>query len=112
MGKILLVRRLVARDLRHRPAQAALLLLAITAAPSYLTLGLALHGVTSQPFQQTQTATNGPDVVAQLNELLPGPGPGPARRHHRGLAAAPHGPASTTVAQQVGALVHIPGVTG
>jgi hypothetical protein len=32
MGKILLVGRLAARDLRHRPVQAALLLLAITAA--------------------------------------------------------------------------------
>ena len=65
MGKIRLVRLLVARDLRHRPAQAALLLLAITAATSILTLGLALHGVTSQPFQQTQAATNGPDVWRQ-----------------------------------------------
>jgi hypothetical protein len=53
MGKVLLVGRLVARDLRHRPAQAVLLLLAITAAAATLTLGLALHGVTSQPYQQT-----------------------------------------------------------
>ncbi len=47
MGKIFLVWRLAARDLRHRPAQAVLLLLAITAATAVLTLGLALHGVTS-----------------------------------------------------------------
>src|ERR1022692_2700300 len=70
MGRILLVRRLVARDLRHRPAQAVLLLLAITAATATLTLGLALHGVTSQPYQQTRAATNGPDIVAQVG----GPG--------------------------------------
>jgi hypothetical protein len=44
MGKILIVGRLAARDLRHRPAQAVLLLLAITAATATLTLGLALHG--------------------------------------------------------------------
>ena len=41
-----------------------LLLLAITAATTTLTLGLALHGVTSQPYQQTRAATAGPDVVA------------------------------------------------
>ena len=69
MGKVLLVGRLAARDLRHRPAQAVLLLLAITAATATLTLGLALHGVTSQPYQQTRAATNGPDVVAQLPVL-------------------------------------------
>jgi putative ABC transport system permease protein len=66
VGTILLIGRLVARDLRHRPAQALLLLLAITAATTMLTLGLALHGVTSQPYQQTRAATNGPDVVAQM----------------------------------------------
>jgi hypothetical protein len=66
MGRALLIGRLVGRDLRHRPAQAGLLLLAITAAMTVLTLGLALHGVTSQPYQQTRAATRGPDVVAQL----------------------------------------------
>jgi putative ABC transport system permease protein len=78
MGKVLLVSRLAARDLRHRPAQAVLLLLAITAATTVLTLGLALHGVTSQPYQQTRAATNGPDVVAQLPVLhRPGRQPQP-----------------------------------
>jgi putative ABC transport system permease protein len=73
MGKVLLVGRLVARDLRHRPGQAVLLLLAITAATATLTLGLALHGVTSQPYAQTRVATNGPDVVAYLPvEHVPG----------------------------------------
>jgi hypothetical protein len=38
MGRVLLIARLALRDLRHRPAQAALLLLAITAATSTLTL--------------------------------------------------------------------------
>jgi putative ABC transport system ATP-binding protein len=51
MSRLRLVGRLVARDLRRRPGQAALMLLAITAATATLTLGLVLHGVTSQPYQ-------------------------------------------------------------
>ena len=64
MGRALLVCRLAARDLRRRPAEAALLLLAITAATAMLTLGLALRGVISKPYQSTREATAGPDVVA------------------------------------------------
>ncbi|HET8620089.1 MAG TPA: FtsX-like permease family protein [Acidimicrobiales bacterium] len=64
MGRILLVARLAARDLRRRPAEAALLLLAITAATTTLTLGLVLHEVASDPYQRTREATAGPDVVA------------------------------------------------
>jgi putative ABC transport system permease protein len=67
MGRIMLICRLAARDLRHRPAPAVLMLLAITAATTMLTLGLALHGVTSQPYQQTRAATNGPDLVAWMS---------------------------------------------
>jgi putative ABC transport system permease protein len=93
VGKIMLVGRLVARDLRHRPAQAVLLLLAITAATATLTLGLALHGVTSQPYQQTRAATNGPDVVAYVPVL-----------HQPGRQSQP--PAEAT------ALIRTPGVTG
>src|SRR5215831_15667824 len=66
MGRVLLICRLAARDLRRHPAQAVLLLLAITAATTTLTMGLALYGVTSQPYEQTRAATNGPDVVAYL----------------------------------------------
>lgn len=66
MGVLLLIYRLVARDLRRQPVQAVLLLIAITAATTTLTLGLVLHGVVSQPYQQTQAATNGPDIVAYL----------------------------------------------
>jgi putative ABC transport system permease protein len=78
MGRVLLIGRLVARDVRHRPAQAGLLVLAITAAMTVLTLGLALHGVTSQPYQQTRAATRGPDIVAQLPALnRPGHQPQP-----------------------------------
>ena len=77
MGAILLIGRLAARDLRGRPGPAVLLLLAITAATTVLTLGLALHGVTSRPYEQTRAATAGPDVVAELT------GPGPAGRLSR-----------------------------
>ena len=100
MGKILLVRRLAARDLRYHKAQAMLLLLAITAATAVLTLGLVLHGVTSQPYQQTQAATNGPDLVAQLDPVtVSGPAGGPT----------PHKPPSVTA--QARQLSRLPGVT-
>src|SRR5689334_20759921 len=96
MGRITLVCRLVARDLLRRPVQAMLMLLAVTAATAILTLGLALHGVTSQPYQQTRTATKGPDVVAYLS--------------------APHGQPVTEHALQAQAqateLVRHPEVTG
>ena len=46
------------------PAQALLLLLAIAAGAATLTLGIALHGTTDNPYARTRTATNGPDVVA------------------------------------------------
>ena len=66
MGKLLLAWRLAVRDLRYHPAEAVLLLLAVTAAATTLTLGLALHGVTSAPYERTRAATNGPDVVANI----------------------------------------------
>jgi len=100
MGKLVVAGRLAARDLRYRPAQAVLLLLAVTAATAVLTLGLVLHGVTSQPYQQTRAATRGPDVVALFGGPFPGPngpqqpGPGPQ------------------VLTEVRTLVHAPGVTG
>ena len=64
MGRVLLVGRLAARNARRRPAEAALLVLAIMAATTMLTLGLALRGVTDNPYERTREATAGPDVVA------------------------------------------------
>jgi ABC-type lipoprotein release transport system permease subunit len=66
VGRLLLIGRLALRDLRHRPVQAVLLLLAITAATATLTLGLALNGVTGSPYLHTKTVTNGPDVTASV----------------------------------------------
>src|SRR4029453_16692040 len=73
MGRILLIGGLTARDLRRRPIEAALLLVAITAATATLTLGLVLHGMTNDPYQRTRNATAGPDVVASAGPLAPGP---------------------------------------
>jgi putative ABC transport system permease protein len=91
MGRLLLIGRLAARDLRHRPAQAVLLLIAIAAGASTLTVALALNGAVSQPYAQTRAATAGPDVVAAVQTQ----GQGNA------------GPLS-----QLTALEHSPGVTG
>jgi ABC-type lipoprotein release transport system permease subunit len=108
MGKLKLAARLVARDLRHRRGQAALLLLAITAATAVLTLGLALGGVTHQPYAQTKSATNGPDVVAIMG--LGGPhGP------NQSVSTGPHGPSQSSPADvrtEARILSQAPGVTG
>ena len=64
MGKFVLVARLVAGDLRRRPAQAMLLLLAIAAAATTLTVGLAAGAAGNNPYEQTRASTNGPDIVS------------------------------------------------
>jgi putative ABC transport system permease protein len=66
MGRVLLVGRLAIRDVQRRRGQAALLLLAIMAATTTLTLGLVLREVISKPYQSTRDATAGPDVVASV----------------------------------------------
>ena len=64
MGKALLIWRIAAKDIRHRPALTILLLLAIATGVATLTLGLALRGTTDNPYLRTREAANGPDVVA------------------------------------------------
>jgi putative ABC transport system permease protein len=68
MGRVLLVGRLAVRDLRRRRIEAALLLLAVMAATTTLTLGLVLREAASDPYQRTREATNGPDVVAAVSQ--------------------------------------------
>jgi putative ABC transport system permease protein len=75
MGRALLIGRLALRDLRRRPVEAVLLLLAITAATTTLTLGLVLQDAARDPYQSTREATAGPDVVATV---LPSPEGEPA----------------------------------
>lgn len=64
MGELLAIWRLAVRDIRHRPAQAMLLLLAIAAGAATLSLGLSVEGTTNNPYARTRAATNGPDVIA------------------------------------------------
>jgi putative ABC transport system permease protein len=78
VGRLLLVTRLAARDLRWRKGEALMLLIAITAATMTLTLGLVLHGVTSAPYQRTKDATAGPDAVATAFPQQSGPKSNPA----------------------------------
>jgi putative ABC transport system permease protein len=123
MSRILVVGRLVARDLRHRPGQAVLMLLAITAATATLTLGLVLHGVTSQPYQQTRAATNGPDEVAYIGQppVSDGPGTSPpatgtklqkqAQTQAAKLARTPGVTASSGPFPLAGALIRANGLT-
>lgn len=76
MGELLAIYRLAVRDIRHRSAQAILLLLAIAAGAATLTLGLSLQGTASNPYARTRAATNGPDAVATLfpgGSNAPGP---------------------------------------
>ena len=67
MGRVLLVARLAVGDLRRRRTEAALLVLAIMAATTTLTLGLVLRDAASDPYRRTREATNGPDVVASVS---------------------------------------------
>jgi putative ABC transport system permease protein len=55
-----------------------MLLVVIMAATMALTLGLVLHGVTAQPYQQTRIATAGPDVLATAFPFNSGPPADPA----------------------------------
>jgi putative ABC transport system permease protein len=64
VSRAFLLFRLAARDLRHRPGEAVMLVVVIVAATTALTLGLVLRGVTAHPYQTTRQATSGPDVLA------------------------------------------------
>jgi putative ABC transport system permease protein len=101
MGRLLLIGRLAARATRRHLAQAILLLVAVTAATTVLTLGLALSGVVSNPYQQTRAATRGPDVVATLSD------PGQAKSLvHAGGVTGYSGPFP-----QLDAVVRLRGIT-
>ena len=67
MGRGMLALRLAARDVRRRPVESALLLVAIMASTTTLTLGLVLNGVARDPYQATREATAGPDVVGAVS---------------------------------------------
>ena len=113
MGRAFLVWRLAAADVRRHPVEAGLLVLAITAATATLTVGLALYGVTSSPYQRTRAATAGPDVVASLLNLAQPPtgrGRGVGRQQGETIFGN-LGPSNKRMAD-LRALVRAPGVTG
>jgi putative ABC transport system permease protein len=93
VGRLALIGRLAVRDLRRRPAQAVLLLIAIMAGTTTLALALALNGVTSHPYARTRAATAGPDLLAEYGPAGPG---------------QPDRP----VLPDTGPLIHAPQVTG
>lgn len=80
MSRLFLIFRLAARDLRHRPGEAVMLIIVVMAATATLALGLVLHGTTAHPYQTTRAATSGPDELATdfsdttkaaLNQMVP-----------------------------------------
>ncbi|MCR6487469.1 FtsX-like permease family protein [Amycolatopsis sp. OK19-0408] len=82
MGRLLLVWRLAVRDLRRRPGEAAIFLVAVTATTAALALGLAAGTAVTAGYQKTREATAGPDLTAITTAADPA---GLAAR----LAAAP-----------------------
>ena len=64
MSRLYLILRLASRDVRHRPGEAVMLVVIITAATAALALGLVLQGTTAHPYQTTREATSGPDALA------------------------------------------------
>ncbi|MEV1113371.1 hypothetical protein AB0I95_32725, partial [Micromonospora sp. NPDC049751] len=70
-GRLLLVWRLLVRDLRRHRTETVLLLVAITAATATLTLGLTLNELVTRPYERTRDATTGPDLVVETG--FPGP---------------------------------------
>ncbi|MFJ8112094.1 FtsX-like permease family protein [Streptomyces sp. NPDC096132] len=63
MGRLLLISRLIARDLRRRPAETVMFLIAVTAATAALTLGLVTDNAVATAYAKTRAATAGPDVM-------------------------------------------------
>ncbi|GHA78496.1 hypothetical protein GCM10010330_35100 [Streptomyces tendae] len=71
MGRLLLIWRLVARDLRRSPGEAVVFLVAVTAATASLTLGMATDDAVAAGYLKTREATAGPDIVAVTTDPDP-----------------------------------------
>jgi putative ABC transport system permease protein len=71
VGTLLVAFRFIRGDLRRHPVEAAVFLLAVTAATATLAMGLALNGATGTLYGQTRAATAGPDVVAESADGQP-----------------------------------------
>jgi ABC-type lipoprotein release transport system permease subunit len=92
MGKAFLFGRLAAKDLRRHLSEGVLLFLVIAAASATLTLGLLLHGETSNPYSTTRAATQGPDAVANLSPAVSNNGSISASANPADLAAVERAP--------------------
>ncbi|RKN45597.1 ABC transporter permease [Streptomyces hoynatensis] len=64
MGHLLLTWRLLLHDLRRRPGETLVFLLAVTVATGSLTLGLAVGDAVTTAYTKTREATAGPDLTA------------------------------------------------
>ncbi|MEU5103505.1 FtsX-like permease family protein [Streptomyces sp. NPDC021354] len=71
MGHLLLIWRLVLRDMRRRPGEAVMFLLAVTVAGASLTLGLATNDAVVSGYAKTRAATAGPDIIATTTATDP-----------------------------------------
>ncbi|CAL9627215.1 FtsX-like permease family protein [Streptomyces sp. enrichment culture] len=91
MGRLLLVWRLVTRDLRRRPGEAVVFLVAVTAATASLTLGMTTDDAVAAGYLKTREATAGPDITAVTTD------PDPAALARR----IAHAPGVDTVADPV-----------
>ncbi|MDA0564842.1 ABC transporter permease [Streptomonospora sp. S1-112] len=64
MGRLLLMWRLVVRDMRRRPGEAVVFVVAVAAATASLTLGLMVDNAVAIAYMNTREATRGPDMTA------------------------------------------------
>ncbi|XVV38539.1 hypothetical protein ACQPXT_35675 [Streptomyces sp. CA-100214] len=64
MGRLLLIWRLAVRDMRRRPGESVMFVVAVTAAIASLTLGLSTNDAVTTAYLKTREATEGPDIVA------------------------------------------------
>jgi putative ABC transport system permease protein len=90
MSRTALFARLAAKDLRKHRSEALLLAVVIAVASATLTVGLVLHGVTSNPYATTRAATKGPDVVAALASPYVNNGSGARNANPAGLSPLEH----------------------
>ncbi|MFF4764559.1 FtsX-like permease family protein [Streptomyces sp. NPDC001292] len=71
MGHLLLIWRLILHDMRRRPGEAVMFLLAVTLASASLTLGAATTNAVSTGYAKTRAATAGPDIMASTTSPDP-----------------------------------------
>ncbi|MGV9910164.1 FtsX-like permease family protein [Streptomyces tendae] len=71
MGRLLLIWRLVVRDLRRTSGEAVVFLVAVTAATASLTLGMVTDDAVAGGYLKTREATAGPDIVAVTTDPDP-----------------------------------------